>query len=102
MSLVQVSMRIDSKLLDELDYIADGEFKRRSDVIRDALVDYVKHQIEIQKIKEMVTQQFLDGKLNFDDFARVVGFDTAQEIKIVNETLKESIESAKKDAEEAN
>ena len=97
MSLEQVSMRVDSRLLKELDQIAKLEFKRRSDVLRDALVAYVKREIEIRQIKEMATQQFLKGKLNFDDFSRIVGFDIAQQIKIGQETLKESIERAKKD-----
>lgn len=98
MSLEQISMRVDSRLLNELDQIAKSEFKRRSDVVRDALVAHVKHEIEIRQIKEMVTKQFLEGKLCFDDFARIVSFDIAQQIKVGNETLKESIERAKKDS----
>jgi len=100
MPYTQVSLRLDSGLLVELDNIAGGEFKRRSDVIRDALVEYVKHQIEIRNIKEMVTKQYLDGKLSFDDFARVVGFDTARDIKTAKETLEESIIRAKKDSKQ--
>jgi Arc/MetJ-type ribon-helix-helix transcriptional regulator len=98
MSLEQISMRVDSRLLKELDQIAKAEFKRRSDVVRDALVRYVKHELEIRQIKVMVTKQFLEGELDFDDFARIVGFDIAQQIKIGKETLKESIERAKKDS----
>jgi len=62
------------------------------------LVAHVKHEIEIRQIKEMVTKQFLEGKLCFDDFARIVSFDIAQQIKIGKETLKESIERAKRDS----
>jgi metal-responsive CopG/Arc/MetJ family transcriptional regulator len=51
MSLEQISMRVDSRLLKELDQIAKAEFKRRSDVVRDALVAYVKQEIEIRQIK---------------------------------------------------
>lgn len=100
MTLKQVSMRLDSRLLSQLDIIAKGEFKRRSDVIRDALVDYIKEQMEIQEIKEMATKQFLDGKLGFDDFARIVGFRTASQIQTAKEVLRESIEGAEKDHKE--
>lgn len=100
MTYTQVSMRLDSKLLTQLDIIAKGEFKRRSDVIRDALIDYVKEQMEIQEIKELATKLFMDGKLEFDDFARIVGFRTATQIKTAREVLGESIEGAKKDQEE--
>jgi predicted transcriptional regulator len=102
MSLEQISMRVDSRLLKELDQIAKAEFKRRSDVVRDALVTYVKREIEIRQIKEMVTKQFLEGELGFDDFARIVGFEVAQQIKIGKETLKESIERAKKDSKQSS
>ena len=102
MSLEQVSMRVDSRLLKELDQIAKAEFKRRSDVVRDALVAYVKREMEIRKIKKMATKQFLEGKLGFDDFARIVGFDIAQQIRIGQETMKESIERAKKDSKRSS
>ena len=101
MSLEQVSMRVDSRLLKELDQIAKAEFKRRSDIVRDALVAYVKRETEIRQIKEMATKQFLERKLGFDDFARIVGFDIAQQIKVGKETLKESIERAKKDTKQS-
>lgn len=99
MTYTQVSLRLDSRLLSQLDIIAKGEFKRRSDVIRDALIEYVKEQLEIQEIKELATKQFMDGNLDFDDFARIVGFRTATQIKTAKEVLGESIEGAKEDQE---
>ena len=98
MSLEQVSIRVDSRLLHELDQIAHKKYKRRSDIIRDALVDYVEHDMEAKEVKEIITTQFLEGKIGFDDFSRVVGIDTAEQIKITKETLEESISRAKKDS----
>lgn len=98
MSLEQVSMRVDSRLIKELDQIAKAEFKRRSDVVRDALIAYVKREIEIRQIKKMATKQFLEGEFGFDEFSRIVGFDIAEQIKVGKETLEESIERAKKDS----
>jgi len=100
MSLEQVSIRVDSRLLHVLDQIAHKKYKRRSDIIRDALVDYVEHDLEIREVKEIITNQFLEGKIGFDDFSRVVGIDTAEQIKIAKETLEESISRAKKDSKQ--
>ena len=100
MTLQQISMRLNSDLLSKLDSIAKEDFKRRSDVIRDALVDYVKEQIEIREIKEMATKKFLDGDLGFDDLARIVGFRTASQIMTANDVLMESIEGAKSDSKQ--
>jgi len=100
MSLEQVSIRVDSRLLHELDQIAHKKYKRRSDIIRDALVDYVERNVEAREVKEIITDQFLEGKIDFDDFSRVVGIDTAEQIKIAKETLEESISRAKKDSKQ--
>jgi len=100
MTLEQVSIRVDSRLLHELDQIAHTKYKRRSDIIRDALVDYVEHDLEAREVKEIITNQFLEGKIDFDDFSRVVGIDTAEQIKIAKETLEESISRAKKDSKQ--
>ena len=93
-------MRLNSDLLSKLDSIAKEDFKRRSDVIRDALVNYVKEQIEIREIKEMATKKFLDGDLGFDYLARIVGFRTASQIMTASEVLMESIEGAKSDSKQ--
>ena len=98
MSLEQVSIRVDPRLLRELDRIANKKYKRRSDVIRDALVDYVEHDVEIQEVKELIIDQFLKGKIGFEEFGRIVGFDIAEQVKIAKETLQESISRAKKDS----
>ena len=100
MTLQQISMRLNSDLLSKLDSIAKEDFKRRSDVIRDALVNYVKEQIEIREIKEMATKKFLDGDLGFDYLARIVGFRTASQIMTASEVLMESIEGAKSDSKQ--
>ena len=97
MTLQQICMRLDSSLLAQLDTLAKEDFKRRSDIIRDALIDYVKEQIEIKQIKELATKKFLDGELEFDELARIVGYRTAFRIRTANEVLKESIEGAKRD-----
>lgn len=98
MSLQQMSMRVDSRLIRELDRIAEAEFKRRSDIVREALILFVQREREIRQLKERATQHFLDGKLAFEDFTKIVGFEVAQQIKIGAETLKESIERARRDS----
>ncbi len=95
MSLEQVSIRLDPRLLEEIDRIANEKYKRRSDIIRDALAEYVEEELEEEQIKEMVTKKFLEGELDYKDFVKVVGVEEAEEIDMAKETLEESIESAK-------
>ena len=98
MSLEQVSIRVDPRLIKELDKIAHNKFKRRSDIIRDALVEYVEHNHLLTDTKELVTKQYLEGKISFKDYSHIVGVDLAEEMKVAKETLEESIARAKKDA----
>ncbi len=91
-------MRIDSTLLEKLDEIAEHDYKRRSDVIRDALSEYVKHQVEMDNIRKMLVTQFLEGKITFDEIAHILGLETARDLEMARSKLKESIESAKRDS----
>lgn len=97
MPLEQVSIRMDSRLLQEIDRIAHEKFKRRSDIIRDAITEYVEEELEEEKVKELVTKKFLEGEIDYRDFAKVVGVDEAKEIEVARDTLEESIESAKEE-----
>ncbi len=98
MSFEQVSIRVDPRLIKELDRIAHNKFKRRSDIIRDALVKYVEHNHLLVETKEIVTKQYLEGNISFQDYSNIVGVDLAEEMKTAKETLEESIARAKKDA----
>ena len=93
----QISIRMDSRLLEEIDRIANEKYKNRSDIIRDALVEYVEGELEEEEIKEKVTKKFLEGELEYRDFAKVVGIEKAKEIETAKEVLEESIDSAKKE-----
>jgi len=98
MSLEQVSIRVDSRLVKELDRIAHHRYKRRSDVIRDALVDFVEHEVELREVKQALTEQFFEGKLSFKEFAQLVGLEIAEQLEVAKETLEGSIDRAKKDS----
>ena len=95
MSLEQVSIRVDSRLLEEIDRLAHEKYKRRSDIIRDALTEYVEEELEEEKIKELITRKFLEGSISYSDFIKVVGIDKAREIEIARDMLEESIDSAR-------
>lgn len=53
--------------------------------------------IRDEEIKEKVTTKFLEGELEYRDFAKVVGIEKAKEIETAKEVLEESIDSAKKE-----
>jgi len=102
MTLEQVSLRVDTRLLRKLDEIAHKKYKRRSDVFRDALVDYVEHEEEISELKQMATEQFLEGDISINELSKIVGMDLAQQFDIAKDTLEESINRAKKDSRKSS
>ncbi len=77
--------------------ISKSEFKTPDEIIQESITRYANDMLNIRKYKEKLALDFLDGRISFDDFARIVGYDHAKELLVGKETLKESVESAKRD-----
>lgn len=77
--------------------VSKVEFKTTDEVILESITRYVNDVLHIKKYKKQLAIEFLENKISFDDFARIVGYDNAKELLVAKETLKESVENAKKD-----
>ena len=95
--LTEVKIELDAKFVEQLDTLAQSEFKTRDSVIKDALVTYVERFTKMSDIKRLATEKFLNGELDFDDFARIVGYDNAILARDIDQAMKESILDAKED-----
>ncbi len=95
--VTEVKIQLDTEFIGQLDKLAQSEFKTRESVIKSALVDYVGRYTKMSDIKRLVTEKFLSGELDFDDFARIVGYDNAMLARDIDLAMKESISDAQKD-----
>ena len=95
--LIEVKIELDTEFVEQLDTLAQSEFKTRESMIKNALVAYVERFTKMMDIKRLATEKFLNGELNFDDFARIVGYDSAILARDIDQAMKESILDAKED-----
>jgi len=95
--LTEVKIELDAQFVEQLDTLAQSEFKTRDSVIKDALVTYVERFTKMVDIKRLATAKFLNGELDFDDFARIAGYDNAILARDIDQAMKDSILDAKKD-----
>ncbi len=77
--------------------VSKAEFKAPDEVIQESITRHASDVLSIRKYKEKLALDFLEGKLSFDDFARIVGYDNAKELLVAKETLSESVKSAVQD-----
>jgi len=77
--------------------ISKSEFKTPDEIIQESIARYANDILSIKRYKETLALDFLEGRLGFDDFARIVGYDHAKELLEGKEGIKESVEGAKQD-----
>lgn len=77
--------------------VSRSEFKTPEEIIQESITRYADDILNIKKYKEKLALDFLEGRIGFDDFARIVGYDHAKELLVGKETLKKSVEGAKRD-----
>jgi predicted transcriptional regulator len=93
----QINIELDEELLSALDRIALSEFKTREALIHSAIVSYVERLTQMEELKSLAMDRYLKGELNFDDFARIVGYERAVLARDIDQAMKESIEHARED-----
>ncbi len=79
--------------------VSKSEFKTPDEIIHESITRYANDILNIKKYKEKLALDFLEGRIRFDDFARIVGYDHAKELLVGKETLRESVKGAKRDFE---
>ena len=95
--MAYMNVVLDSFLEKRLREVSKVEFKTTDEVIIESITKYADDVLNIKRYKKQLAVEFLENKIMFDDFARIVGYDNAKELLVAKETLKESIENAKKD-----
>ncbi len=97
MQVQHFKIDIDPNISKQIEKMATLEFKTKDKIIKESLISYVERFSQLEEIKRMATNRFLEGRLNFDDFARIVGYENALLIKNTDKAMKESIQNVKRD-----
>ncbi len=74
-------------LVDRLDAIADLFDKDRTDVLVEAIREYIEDTADSDIFQELVATKYYDGQLDFETVKQLVGAETAQRLRLLKSDL---------------
>ncbi|MFC6765602.1 hypothetical protein [Natrinema soli] len=74
-------------LVDRLDAIADLFDTDRTDLLVDAIREYIEETAESETFRELVATKYYDDQLEFETVKQLVGAETAQRLRLLKVDL---------------
>ena len=76
-------------LVDRLDAIADLFDKDRTDLLVDAIREYIEDTADSETFQELVATKYYDDQLEFETVKQLVGAETAQRLRLLKAELED-------------
>ena len=76
--------------------IAKIQHRSKSEVIKDSTYKYAKSFLTMEDLKKIAIEKYSNGDMNFDELARIIGYEEALTFQVSSKTIKGSIELADK------
>ncbi|MFO7967391.1 MAG: hypothetical protein R6U44_07310 [Archaeoglobaceae archaeon] len=89
---IEIGLR--ENLLKELDSIAMRHGITREEWVKEVIIKALRSESARDKIMKVVSEEYMEGKIEFDDMVELIGIKDAKRIKSVLEGAKRSIEEA--------
>jgi len=74
-------------LVDRLDAIADLFETDRTDLLVEAMREYIEETADSDTFQELVARKYYDGQLDFETATQLVGTETAQRLRLLKRDL---------------
>jgi predicted transcriptional regulator len=95
----KVNFRLPDELIEKADVAAEVTHKNRTDIIVEALREYLKEVEDDEKFKENVVELYLEDEISFEVLKEFVGRQDAESIKASKNLLDQGDELADELAE---
>jgi len=76
-------------LVERLDAIADLFDKDRTDVLVEAIREYIADTADSEAFQELVASKYYDDQLDFETVTQLVGAETAQRLRLLKSDLED-------------
>jgi hypothetical protein len=76
-------------LVDRLDAIADLFDKDRTDLLVDAIREYIEDTADSETFQKLVATKYYDDQLEFETVKQLVGAETAQRLRLLKADLED-------------
>jgi len=81
MGNTRVNFRLPENLIQKTDVAAEITHKNRTEILKEALQEYLKDVEDDEKFKEAVVELYLDDQISFDVLKEFVGRQDAEAVK---------------------
>ena len=81
MSNTRVNFRLPEDLVDKADAVAEISKKNRTEIVREALQDYIEDVENDEKFKEAVVELYLDDRIGFELLKEFIGRQDAESVR---------------------
>ena len=87
-----LTVRIEAELEKKLEELAREKIERKSDIIREALEEFIKKETEMKEIKRIMAKKFAEGKISFEELIKILGYQEARKTAFYIDIAKKSFE----------
>ena len=81
MSNTRVNFRLPEDLVDKADVAAEVSKKNRTEIVKEALQDYIEDVENDEKFKEAVVELYLDDRIGFELLKEFIGRQDAESVR---------------------
>ena len=85
--LMRIDLRLPNELVEKTDILAKLEYKNRTEVVRNALAEYLRKIETTMQLREKAVESYLDDKLTYNELAVVIGRQNAESVKVSKRLL---------------
>jgi len=100
MGTTRVNFRLPDDLVERADVAAEVTHKNRTEIVREALHDYLQAVEDDEAFREAVVELYLDGDVGFETLVEFVGRQDAESIRASRSLLDRGEELADELAEQ--
>lgn len=81
MGSTRVNFRLPEELVEKADVAAEVTHKNRTEIVKEALQEYLEQVEDDEKFKEAVVELYLDQQIGFDTLKEFIGRQDAEAVK---------------------
>ncbi|WIV68845.1 hypothetical protein [Natrialbaceae archaeon AArc-T1-2] len=86
-SSTRVHFRAPERLIEQADALAIAEEKNRTDVLVEALREYLANASDEERVRQAIANAYYEDRLEFDQVKAIVGVETAQNFRLLKHQL---------------
>jgi metal-responsive CopG/Arc/MetJ family transcriptional regulator len=95
----KVNFRLPDELVDKADVAAEVSHKNRTEIIKEALQQYLQEVGDDEKFKDAVVELYLDDEIGFETLKRFIGRQDAESVRASKTLLEQGKDLADELAE---